>query len=99
MRFFLFVTLSFNFCFAEYRAFQLQITKQTDKGPEVIKTFISTLDPDQYKDFHLLNEQEQITYIDTWMCQGRTDQYTPICPPPRSVEKPQDGRPTEEIKN
>jgi hypothetical protein len=91
MKLFLILFLLFaQAVFAEYRAFQLQITKQTEKGPEVLKTFISTLDPDQYKDFYLLNEGEQITYIDTWMCFGRTDQHTPTCPSPRSTSNQQE---------
>lgn len=81
--FFIFACLTLNLCFsahAEYRAFLLEV-----KNPDgaVVKTFKSSLDPDQYRGFYPLQDGESITYIDTWMCRGRTENFQPICASPR----------------
>jgi hypothetical protein len=67
---------------AEYRAFLLQIK---GAGGNVERTFKSSLDPDQYQGFFPLEQGENITYIDTWMCQGRTGNFQPICPSPHAT--------------
>jgi len=54
----------------------------------VVKTFKSTLDPDQYRGFYPLQDGEMITYIDTWMCFGRTENFQPICASPREEIQP-----------
>lgn len=51
----------------------------------------STLDPDQYRGYFPVGEDEVVTYTDTWRCRGRTDNK-PHCPNPRdaaSVEGPE----------
>lgn len=65
---------------AEYRAFMLEVK---DSAGLVVRTFKSSLDPDQYRGFYPLKDGESITYIDTWMCQGRTENFQPICASPR----------------
>lgn len=63
---------------AEYRVFVLRIEK-----PGAEPRFVeSTLDPVQYRGYHLVAEDEVITYTDTWRCRGRTD-HRPHCPNPR----------------
>lgn len=42
----------------------------------------TTLDPEQYKTLYPLNEGETLTYVDTWMCKGRTDDFRPHCDKP-----------------
>lgn len=48
------------------------------------RTVQSTLDPIQYRGFYPLKPTENIRYIDTWMCRGRTDYFKPLCPNPKS---------------
>ena len=64
---------------AEYRMFLLQVTSADGNSTHQIK---SNLDPDQYRGYHPLKEGDKITYIDTWMCRGRTNEM-PACPSPR----------------
>lgn len=45
----------------------------------------STLDPVQYRGYYLVASDEVIEYIDTWMCTGRTNQFTGShCPNPKA---------------
>jgi hypothetical protein len=67
---------------AEYRAFLLEVK---DTNGTVVRTFKSSLDPDQYRAFYPLKDGESLSYIDTWMCQGRTGNFQPICTSPREV--------------
>lgn len=64
---------------AEYRAFMLHIVNEKNK---VTKQVLSTLDPDQYRTQYPLSSDEKITYVQTWRCFGRTDNFTPICDKP-----------------
>jgi hypothetical protein len=66
---------------AEHRAFLLQIS---DSQGTPVRQIKSSLDPDQYRGYHPLNQGETITYIDTWMCRGRTG-HVPTCPSPREL--------------
>ena len=61
---------------AEYRVFTLLIE---NKKANTTKTIDSTLDPDQYKTFYTLSPDEEISYIDTWMCKGYTGFLKPHC--------------------
>lgn len=84
---FLFLCLILSLPFsaaAEYRAFVLEI-KNSDG--DVIKTFQSSLDPDQYQGFYPLKNGETIIYTDTWMCFGRTENYQPICTSPHDLSR------------
>lgn len=75
------------YCFplqAEYRAFQLQIKSKTG---EVKRTFASTLDPEQYKGYFPVQNDENVTYTDTWMCRGRTGSFQKICNNPKATQK------------
>lgn len=42
----------------------------------------TTLDPEQFKTIYPLNEGESLSYVDTWMCKGRTDDFRPHCDKP-----------------
>lgn len=70
--------------YAEYRAFLLEITEGQDK--RLVK---SSLDPEQYRGYYPVSENAQITYIDTWMCYGRTGGVHEICPSPTEIKNRQ----------
>lgn len=72
----LIILLRPNILFAEYRAFTLQITNVKSN---TVRQFDSTLDPDQYVTFYPLRRDEQIQYIDTWICKGNTSDSFQIC--------------------
>ncbi len=72
--------LLFNFAHAEYRAFELVITNPTTGQERVVK---SNLNPGEYRRFHAIQPDEQITYRATWMCRGNTSFLKPICPNPK----------------
>ncbi len=65
-----------QFAYAEYRVFTLLIE---NKKTNITKTIDSTLDPDQFKTFYPLSPDEEISYIDTWMCKGFTGFLKPHC--------------------
>lgn len=91
---------------AEYRVFRLKIEKRApasapvadpaanpaaDPAASPARFVDSTLDPDQYRGYFPVGEDEVVTYADTWRCRGRTDNK-PHCPNPRdaaSVEGPE----------
>lgn len=75
---FFFLSLSLP-ALAEYRMLLLQITSADGTPGAQIK---SNLDPDQYRGYHPLKTGESITYIDTWMCYGSTNEK-PACVSPR----------------
>ncbi|MBV2167388.1 MAG: hypothetical protein KUL82_01665, partial [Bdellovibrio sp.] len=73
---------------AEYRVFLLKISK---KGPQAVegsatppspdfRLVESTLDHIQYRYYYPVAADEEVTYIDTWRCYGRTDGFQPHCP-------------------
>jgi len=64
---------------AEYRVFMLLLSNQKTSTARQIQT---TLDPEQYKTLYPLNEGETLSYVDTWMCKGRTDDFRPHCDKP-----------------
>lgn len=66
---------------AEYRAFLLKISSPGSPDFRLVK---SSLDPSQYPGYYPLRQGEQIQYIDTWMCRGRTNEDADICPSPRA---------------
>ena len=80
----LFLAASLSFCLislsahAEYRVFQLQITSADGN----VKSFTSTLDPDQYRGYHPVRADQKISYIETWKCKGRTGDHLPTCENP-----------------
>lgn len=67
--------------FAEYRVFTLHII---NKKSQVTKQVETTLDPLQYSTFFPLKTEEEISYIETWRCKGRTDFFKPHCDNPRT---------------
>jgi len=69
-------TLFSSMVFAEYRVFTLQIT---NTKTNTNRQFDSTLDPEQYKSFYTLKQDEKIQYIDTWMCKGNTSGVYQLC--------------------
>lgn len=66
---------------AEYRAFLLRIEKRNN--PANIREVLSTLDPLQYPGYYIVRDDEQIGYVRTWMCHGRTNGKA-ICPDPEA---------------
>jgi hypothetical protein len=80
------------FSHAEYRVFVLKISKRAPagtaapasaEGGQGFRLVESTLDPEQYKGFYPIAPDEDITYIDTWRCYGRTGDFAPLCPNPK----------------
>lgn len=65
---------------AEYRVFTLHII---NKKSQLTKQIETTLDPMQFTTFYPLRADEQITYIETWRCRGRTDFFKAHCNNPR----------------
>lgn len=77
---FYFISLS---ALAEYRVFNIQISNSA-----ATRTVQSTLDPIQYKELYPLAADEVISYDETWMCYGRTDNYLALCPNPQKAQIP-----------
>ncbi|NJM10079.1 MAG: hypothetical protein HC883_04110 [Bdellovibrionaceae bacterium] len=73
------ITLGHSPAHAEYRAFELVIANPTTGQERVV---VSTLDPRQYRHYHPVKLEEQVTYRSTWMCKGNTSGQKPICPKP-----------------
>lgn len=83
---------------AEYRVFELEITTYAQNdlpedgqsttapapSPEELgkRTVLSTLDPEQYRGYHTVHPFEQVRYIATWRCKGRTSNKD-YCPNPK----------------
>lgn len=53
------------------------MTKQTE----------TTLDPEQYISIYPLGPNEEISYIETWRCFGRTDFFKSHCDNPRLLDQ------------
>ena len=66
---------------AEYRVFVLKIGK---RGGTDSRLVTSTLDPEQYRGFYPVGLDEDITYIQTWRCFGRTGDFEDFCPNPKA---------------
>lgn len=77
---------------SEYRAYTHKITN-INTGKERLVT--TTLDPDQYSGYFPLFSGETLSMQSTWMCRGRTDNFTPICPNPKPSIGP--GSPTNSL--
>lgn len=77
---------------AEYRVFQLQLRNPAN---EVTKEFQSTLDPLQYPTYHPVPQGFFLTYSDTWMCKGRTNEKE-LCPNPKTLAPSEDSIPAQE---
>ncbi len=79
----LFIILSLQLSFAEYRVYELQITNtKTQKSRKVY----STLDWIQYRDYHHLSRDEEVYMTDHWMCWKRADFFKPLCQRPVTEE-------------
>jgi hypothetical protein len=92
-----FLFLLSNSAHAEYRVFVLKIAKRAsasssakasaDQSPPIEQDYRlvnSTLDPEQYRGYYPVGLDEDITYIDTWRCYGRTDNFKDLCPNPKA---------------
>ena len=66
---------------AEYRVFRLEITSADGN----VKSFLSTLDPDQYRGYYPLRPDDKISYVETWMCTGRTGDFATLCENPKAT--------------
>lgn len=86
LRTFIFLIVSYfaYSAFAEYRAFELRIEKADN--PDEFRTLISNLDPQQYRGYYFVQNDERISYTRSWMCYGRTGDHRPICDPPPARE-------------
>ncbi|QLY24383.1 hypothetical protein [Bdellovibrio sp. KM01] len=87
-----FIFLSPVLSHAEYRVFVLKISKRAPagaaanasaEGDQGFRLVESTLDHVQYRYFYPVAADEEVTYIDTWRCYGRTGGMTPHCPNPK----------------
>lgn len=78
-----------HFGYAEYRVFLLKIAKKAPvqntapPTPQDFRLVESTLDHIQYRYYYPVAADEEVTYIDTWRCYGRTDNFQPHCPNPK----------------
>lgn len=77
------VILFSEFTHAEYRVFTLKIT---NTKTQISRTIKSTLDPEQYKSYYPLGQDEQISYVKTWRCRGPTRDFTALCEAPLSPQ-------------
>lgn len=79
---------------AEYRVFLLKISKRAPASAQPVnpaeppaaqdyRLVESTLDHIQYRYYHPVAADEDVTYIATWRCYGRTDGFKPHCPNPK----------------
>lgn len=68
---------------AEYRVFTLKIT---NTKTQISRTIKSTLDPEQYKSFYPLSNEEQISYVKTWRCRGSTRDFAALCEAPMAPQ-------------
>ncbi len=86
----IFIAISFlsQAATAEYRVFILNLENSKTK---TVRQIQSTLDPEQYETIYPHSSDEKLTYVQTWLCRGRTDFFKPHCAPP---EKPTDSSPT-----
>lgn len=88
---------------AEYRVFQLRITKIAAQKPAEtpaaapaventatsFREVLSTLDPEQYRGYYQVAPDEEVKYVATWRCYGRTNGRD-LCPNPKAnPENPQ----------
>ncbi|MFK8137164.1 MAG: hypothetical protein AB8E15_02280 [Bdellovibrionales bacterium] len=76
----LFLVLSLN-SKAEYRVFELSLTKPNGNQ----KTIISTLDAYQYSTYNPLDPDQSIEYVDSWICGGNTSGFKNYCEKPERV--------------
>lgn len=86
-----FFLLSPSLSQAEYRVFLLKITKKPADPQNPSQDFRlveSTLDHIQYRFYYPVTADEEITYIDTWRCYGRTGDFQPLCPNPKGQIPP-----------
>lgn len=72
---------------AEYRVFTLHIINRTAQKTRQIET---TLDPTQFTTIYPLIANEEISYIETWRCKGRTDFFKSHCDNPRLLPQQND---------
>ena len=77
------VILFSKITYAEYRVFTLKIT---NTKTQISRTIKSTLDPEQYKSYYPLGQDEQISYVKTWRCRGATRDFAALCEAPLSPQ-------------
>ena len=74
---------------AEYRVFQLRLTKTDGFTKEVL----STLDAYQYTSYYPVEPDVSVEYVDSWLCLGDTSNFRKYCEKPitreaASIEEP-----------
>lgn len=62
---------------------------ETTEAAPAFRLVTSTLDPEQYRYYYPVAPDEEVTYIDTWRCYGRTDNFQPFCPNPKDQIAPE----------
>ena len=85
---------------AEYRVFLLKIAKTSSASAEAtadrspssqdFRLVESTLDHIQYRYIYQVAPDEEVSYIDTWRCYGRTDGFKAFCPNPKGQIPPEE---------
>lgn len=67
---------------AEYRAFRMQIY---DGEGNIVREFVYNLDPEQYVGYWPLAPGQNIRYVETWLCPGRTAPNLKFCKSPSEI--------------
>jgi hypothetical protein len=75
---------------AEYRVFNLRIT---NTQTQAVREVLSTLDPLQYRHYYPVENDEVLSYVETWRCFGRTGDFQPYCPNPKAQTPPPPANP------
>lgn len=84
---------------AEYRVFLLKISNkpapkpappttvpaEAQQPPPDSRLVESTLDHLQYRSYFSIPSDEAVTYVTSWKCRGRTDEFKPYCPNPKAA--------------
>lgn len=78
----LFLYLMGSMAHAEYRVYELKISKPPTKYVRMVTT---TFDHIQYPTYYSLNAGEIIEYVDSWMCWENTANFAKLCPNPKTV--------------
>ena len=64
--------------FAEYRVFQLRLSR----GAGEVREVLSTLDPYQYTTYYPVDPDVSVEYMDSWLCLGDTSGFREYCKKP-----------------
>ena len=99
-----------NSAHAEYRVFLLKIAKKAtakptpptsapadaQQPPPDSRLVESTLDHLQYRSYYSVPADENVTYVTSWKCRGRTDEFKAYCPNPKVAAQPSGASPAKD---